>query len=198
MLLKRISLLAVLLLTSVCLMGASGDGCEPSVRDVQTQQKLADVDALMTRQPTPTIKYSMDRHLLAERLIRFNDPNKMCYLYICTIDGTWLKLTVIGKVASTSKRLTNPKGYESYSSSYYETELPDEMGTYGSSEPAKVGMTTLGSLIEYGGFTSYFLSEVPLTFEGMNKPMVSLKVEIPAEQRAAFLASLEALKKEAK
>lgn len=195
---KRIGMALVLVVAIVTLTGASGDGCEPSESQIQTQKKLEDVNVMMTRQPTPTVQFSMDRWLLSERLTRFNDPNKMCYLYICTNDGTWLKVTVVGKVASTSKRLTQPEGYDYYNGSYYRTQLPDEMGTWGTSEPAKVGMSTLGSLLEFGGFMTYFLSEVPLTFEGLGKPMVSLRVEVPAEERAAFLARLDTLKKGAK
>ncbi len=191
--LKRIAVIPLLLIVAICLMGTTSGGCEDTERSRQMEEKLQDADALMKLQPTPHLKFSMDRHLLKERLIRFNDPNKMCYLYICTIDGTWLKLTIVGKVASTSKRLTNPEGYDYNGSSYYSTQLPDEMGTWGASEPAKVGMTTIGSLLEYGGFMTYFLSEVPLTFEGLGKPMVSLKIEMPAEERAQFLQSLETL-----
>lgn len=121
----------------------------------QNRKKMKTVRNLMNAQPNPVLNFSMDRYLLGERLIRFNDPNKMSYLYVCFIDGTWVQLTILGKVASTGKRLTPPvRNYTIDRGGYSGTELgpaPDEMGVYGdSSGGAKVGMTTLGSLIEYG------------------------------------------------
>jgi hypothetical protein len=142
----------------------------------------------------------MDRYLLTERLTRFNDPNKMCYLYMVFCDGTWLKATIIGKLSSTSKRLTSPQVYTQVLSggTYDNMPAPDEMGTYGSSDPAHVGMTTLGSLIEAGGFMSYIYSETPLSFTNMNKPMAEMVVNVTPAEKQALMLKLEALKREAK
>jgi len=175
-------------------------GCDQTVMEKANNKKIADAENLMTSQPAPTTKWSMDRYLLGERLTRFNDPNKMCYLYLVFCDGTWLKATIIGKLSSTSKRLTSPEVYTKVlgTGTYEVMPAPDEMGTYGSSDPAHVGMTTLGSLIEAGGFMSYIYSEVPLTFTNMNKPMVEMVVNVTAVEKQALLEKLEALKREVK
>jgi hypothetical protein len=76
-----------------------------------SRQKMESVNSFIINQPANQVKWSMDRYLLNERNARFNDPNKMNYLYMVLCDGTWLKTTIIGKMTSTSKRLTPPEIY---------------------------------------------------------------------------------------
>lgn len=181
-------------------------GCpdNPSEMDRQAEKKMQNAASLATNQPAPMIDFSMDRYLLSERLTRFNDPNKMTYLYVILPDSSWLKVTIIGKLSSTSKRLTRPvdtflaKNRQSESDDFYTQEIgpaPDDMGVYGSSEPAKVGMTTIGSLIEIGGFLAYIYSETPLNFTGMDRPIIELSVEATDDERAALDAKLQSLQK---
>lgn len=184
----------LLLLCPMILMGV--DDCHnESTRQVNRRNN--NNERLLANQPGPQISFSMDRWLLAERLTRFNDPNKMSYLYACFPDGTWLKVTIVGKLASTSKRLSNPD-YTGTSSgaNAYSYAGADEMGTWGSSQPDKVGMTTLGSLLELGGFMGFVYSEVPLSFGGMDKQIVEVNVEATADERAAFLLKLEGVREE--
>jgi len=182
---KLLRLLAALLLACM-LMGT--DDCD-SEADRQAGRKIENANTLMERQPAPEINYSMDRFLLSERLARFNDPNKMTYLYVILPDGSWLQVTIVGKLASTSKRLTSPDQYSGASG--YHFQAPDEMATYGSSEPAKVGMTTLGSLLEIGGFLAYLYSEAPLTFKGLNKPPIEIEVVASRSEISDFNRRLE-------
>lgn len=171
-------------------------GCETTELERQDNLKIQRAENIMTNQPAPEIKYSMDRYLLSERLTRFNDPTKMCYLYLVFCDGTWMQTTIIGKLTSTSKRLTSPEFISPVAGTYMSMPAPDEMATYGSSESAKVGLTTLGSLIEAGGFMSYIYSETPLTFKNMNKPMVEMIVEATVQEKQALMEKLDNLKKE--
>ena len=171
----------------------------------QYAAKLENTERLIEKQPAPDINYSMDRFLLAERLVRFNDPTKMTYLYITLMDGTWLKVTIVGKLTSTSKRLnrqeqtfrfTSPDCTSSNKQDCISTmngQAQDEMGVYGSSEPAKVGMTTAGSLLEFGGFASYLYSETPLAFSGLDKKMVEVTVEVTDTERKELQKNLDTL-----
>jgi hypothetical protein len=127
--LKRLMFAISLFALCFSLLGCPGERTEA---DKQNQDKLDHNEVLMKNQPTPQIAYSMDRYLLTERLVRLNDPNKMTYLYVILQDGTWLKVTIIGKLASTSKRLTSPDGHFYDGSSYYSGAAPDEMATWGS------------------------------------------------------------------
>lgn len=194
---KRKSTLVVIgvVLSSFLFLG--NDGCDNNPEATrQTRQKIEATESLMKKQPGSQINFSMDRFLLNERIVRFNDPNKMTYLYVVLPDGTWLQTTIIGKLASTSKRLTPPETIQSYSTNYHWGQAPDEMGVWGHSEPAKVGMTTLGSLLEIGGFLAFLYSETPLTFKNLNKPMVELTIVATDAERAEFLKTLEAMKQQ--
>lgn len=184
--------LTSLLIVPVCLLFMGQDSCDnTSERAKQSAKRIETTESLMKKQPSPQIDFSMDRYVLSERYKRFNDPNKMTYLYVVLPDGSWLQATIIGKLSSTSKRLTPPDYYDYYSSSYYTRQAPDEMGTWGSSEPAKVGMTTLGSLLEIGGFMAYLYSETPLTFKNFNKPMIEMVVQVSDQEKAELLKQLE-------
>jgi hypothetical protein len=145
----------------------------PSQATIQSEQRTQNAESLMEKQPAPIIEFSMDRFLLKERLERFNDPNKMSYMYVFAPTGHIVQYTIIGKVASTSKRLNDP--YPSGTS--YGPER-DAMGVWGeSSGNSKVGMSTLGSLIEFGGYGFFMYSETPLHFENLDKPIIKVTVE---------------------
>ncbi len=191
---KKFFSIIMLLAMAAMLMGNDG-GCDGSQAQKQARAKIENTESLMSKQPTPKIEFSMDRYLTAQRLIRFNDPNKMSYLYVVLLDGTWIQTTIIGKLTSTTKRLTSP---ENTTNIGYGNQAPDEMGTWGSSDPAKIGMTTLGSLIEFGGFSSYIYSEVPLIFKNLDKKVIEVEVNLTTEEKAQLLGELNNLKKQAK
>jgi hypothetical protein len=126
----------------------------------------------------------------------------MTYLYVILSDGTWLKVTIIGKLTSTSKRLTPPVQWWGCEDGLADTgctlgPAPDEMGVYGESSPDKVGITTLGSIIEFAGFCSFIYSEVPLSFTNNTKQIVEMKLEASPEEVRDYVNKLEQLKKEA-
>lgn len=177
----------VLFTLAFWLMAASEDGCYGKYDDMAEKKVKATVK-LIEKQPTRDLNFSMDRFILNQRQQRLNDPNKMTYLYVVLMDGSWLKVTIIGKLASTSKRLSPP------TEPGYSFPLPDNMGVWGSSDPAHVGMTTLGSLIEVGGFLSYVYSEVPLHFTNLSKPMIEMQVQASPAELKEFKAALDRAK----
>lgn len=185
---RRVIFLLLVILVSIPLLAAQ-DGCDTE-RTKQYEKKLRNVDDLMKNQPGSEVEFSMDRYLLDERNTRFNNPNKMSYLYVVLLDGTWLKVTIVGKLTSTSKRLTAPD--------HLDEPQPDEMGVYGQSDPAKVGMTTIGSLLEFGGFVSYVYSEIPLSFVGLDKRVIELVLEVTPEERSLLFQKLEEARRQAR
>ena len=202
--LKLSFIFTVLIVTfiSLAFIGCNPGGT-PNTSEItkQSKKKTANTNSLFAKQPTPFIEFSMDRYLQAERLTRFNNPNKMTYLYVCFPDGNWLQFTIVGKLASTSKRLTPPiKNYKIDRGQYTGTALgpaPDEMGVFGSSNPAKIGMTTLGSMFEIGGFISFIYSEVPLNFKNMGGQMIEVEVTVSEDERVDLQNRLNGLKKQA-
>lgn len=180
--------IGAVLMLSVILLG--NDGCKKNQAQEQLSEKIATNETIMENQPGAQLKFSMDRYLLNQRNVRFNDPSKMNYLYVVAPDGTWLQVTIIGKLTSTSKRLTATKDGVG-------NEIADEMATYGSSDPSKVGITTLGSMLEFGGFMGFIYSEVPLIFKNMTKPIVEVTVQVTDAERQALRKQIDALRKEA-
>lgn len=116
-------------------------------------------DSLVSRQPPPDFDYSVERFLVAERSKAFNDPNKISYLYLFLPDGSWTEIKILGRLVSSSRRLTPEATIAG-------NVIPDEKGLYGASSPSKIGMTAEGSLFEIGGFMQYIVSEKQLFFGG--------------------------------
>ena len=202
----RKSLIVVSLVIMMSLGGIYG--CDipsaPAKVDQQSEarKKIKNVNSLMGKQSATALAFSMDRYLLNERNVRFNDPNKMSYLYVFTPDGRTIQFTIMGKVASTSKRLSTPvQTYRIDRGANNGTTLgpaPDDMGVYGSSSgSAKCGMTTLGSLIEFGGFGFYIYSEVPLIFRGMDHPMIEFDIKVTDAEKASLLKELKEVQRKA-
>jgi hypothetical protein len=186
---------------------SSAESCDSTpTQTKQTTEKLKNTEMLLERQPGTPINFSMDRFLLDERNRRFNNPEKTCYIYICFADGTWLKTTILGKLASTSKRLTRKEQLAWFDSdgdgtgdTTHLSEAPDEMAMWGSSDPAKVGMLSEGSLVEFGGgMIGYIYSEVPLNFSNLQKPMIELTIQANAEERASLQRQLQKLQSDFK
>jgi hypothetical protein len=203
---KNLFTLIVLMAIMVGFLSLTAESCSlkpdmGSNRDKETKKSARNTESLLAKQPANTVAYSWDRYLLNERNTRFNDPNKLNNLYVILVDGTWLKVTIISKLASTSKRLnpTEKVDFVSNGNGYnpYKTDNSDEMGTWGTSAPDKVGMTTLGTLFEIGGNnTSFIFSEVPLSFTGLNKTIIELKAEASNEEKLQLLEKLNKQQKE--
>lgn len=194
---KALSVTVLLIFVSaIMLVTLSSCKSEISQQKRQAKEKAMNVETLMERQGVSKIDFSMDRYLLKERIERFNDPNKMSYLYVFTPSGPVVAVTIMGKVASTSKRLTNTHEPISFNTGALLTPTPDEMGVYGeSSGDAKVGITTLGSLIEFGGFGFYIYSEVPISFTGLDKPVIELKLNASEVEKQEMLNNLGKLQR---
>lgn len=168
---------------------------EESQKVKQQREKALNVETLMEKQGVPNIDFSMDRYLLKERIERFNDPNKISYLYVFTPSGPVVSFTIIGKVASTSKRLTNTEEIMDGTTGLL-VPSHDEMGVWGtSSGDGKVGMTTIGSLIEFGGFGFYIYSEIPISFSGLNQPVIELELHASEAEKKELFRNLETLKR---
>lgn len=194
---KALSVTVLLIFVSaIMLVTLPSCKSEISQQKRQAKEKAMNVETLMERQGVSKIDFSMDRYLLKERIERFNDPNKMSYLYVFTPSGPVVAVTIMGKVASTSKRLTNTHEPVGFNTGALLTPTPDEMGVYGdSSGDAKVGITTLGSLIEFGGFGFYIYSEVPISFTGLDKPVIELKLNASEAEKQEMLNNLGKLQR---
>lgn len=162
--------LIVILLISFMLFSIMG--CEDEDTGGGTAQKeemkITNINQLrlQTATPPPTIEKSLERENLRERLIRFNDENKVSYIYLLSDMGSVITFFPIkGKVSSVNSMLTtteqvirNPRGYSE--GWVVVVASPDLDGSYGSNGDAIFFFTTEGVYCEWNG--RYFLCDRPL------------------------------------
>lgn len=197
---RVVAVLIISIVIFCVLSGSNCDGTNTTQRQDFLNNKL-NVQGIISRQPTPALSFSMDRYIHIERAIRFNDPNHMSYLYVFMANGSVIEMTIVGKVASTSKRLTNPVDIlGDDTNGYYQQPAADVMAMFGESSGGKAGISTFGSLFEFGGgFMSYFESETPATFTdkrtGQAMPVIGVDFKMSDKEKQSFLRELGLLQK---
>jgi hypothetical protein len=126
---------------------------------------------LHQRQPPPKLEWSLERDNLIKRLERWNDPNKISYIYLISDTGTIMAFFPIkGKVSSVNSSLTgaeqivhdpNMEGCgEGRVSASLLMESPDYDGSYGTNGDAVFFFLTDGTYMEWSG--KYLLCDQPV------------------------------------
>jgi hypothetical protein len=85
-------------------------GCEEEIQSsLEGQMKTESENigknqqSLVTAQPAPQLKWSNERDNIIKRVTRFNDPNKLGYIYLFALNGEPIAYSVVnGKVSCTS------------------------------------------------------------------------------------------------
>lgn len=180
-LLVAIVILAVVIMVALVKpVGASEKGCggfwEPSCNTQNTQKKEAQLTEenqrrLLQAVPVPKLETSQERVNLVKRLERFNNADKVSYIYLVNYGKVMAFYTIKGKVSSvnsmltTTEQIVNKDGGQcswSGSSSYdcYVVASPDIDGSYGSNGDAIFFFTTEDAYVEWQG--DYMLADQPL------------------------------------
>lgn len=170
-------------------------GCATPSRNADTQSAQAQEQmtleqsqkALTTNQPAPIMTYSLERENIRKRLERFNDPNKIGYLYTLTANGQIVGFyTVKGKISSVNSYLTTSEQLICYGdqhgladSAYSDygcltMEAPDSDGSYGTNGEAIFWFDTNDIYGEWSGDYQYFdeplqMSSTPLLTQEAEK-----------------------------
>jgi hypothetical protein len=133
-------------------------GCE-ELSEIEKQQiaKVENAMRVMEQTKVPVLYKSLERENIRQRILVSNDPNTLQWIYPMSAGRVIGRFPVKGKVTSGSKRLTATTGYNPNTSST--EELPDEMGTYGSSGDYIFWFDPAGNFHQHKG--DYFLSTVP-------------------------------------
>lgn len=152
---------------------------EEAINDIGQKGRLSDHDVLQFRsvnrnaygreqqlseasqsnfnkiQPPVMLNWSLERDQLNERNTRWNDPNKISYIYLMSDFGTVVGYFPIrGKVSSVNSKLTtNLQGL--YNGSVVESPSMD--GSYGSNGDAVFFFLTDGTYMEWSG--KYLVSD---------------------------------------
>lgn len=157
---KRITAIATAaVLATAPLTGCTG-GSSKSSSQKQAQQITEQYSSKLTAAvpyPLAAMNDSLERSNLRERLLRYNQPSKISYLYILSYDGHVLSYyTIKGKVSSTQSQLTNTQNVQGCPAGSSGTcgVVVDSMGddgSYGQEEGGPNGIfafTTDGVLVE--------------------------------------------------
>lgn len=138
-------------------LGQNSIGIE--MRRSETIQKQ-----LTESQPQPQMDYSLERQNIIERTNRWNDKNKISYIYLMSDFGSVVSYFPIkGKVSSVNSALSSPEQVVNDPNTYSDSRgslvlsSPQEDGSYGTNGDAVYFFLTDGTYMEWNG--KYFLSD---------------------------------------
>ncbi|PLS19206.1 hypothetical protein CVD28_02005 [Bacillus sp. M6-12] len=137
-------------------------GCmEVSEIEKQQNEKVENANKLMSQTKVPSVEKSLERENIRQRILVSNDSDTLQWIYPMSAGTIIGRFPVKGKVTSGNKRLTATEGYNANTST--SEELPDEMGTYGSSGEYIFWFDPTGLPHQHKG--DYFISPVPYTLQ---------------------------------
>lgn len=167
---KRLSLAALVGVLLFVMFGAADcDGGENDKQRDEVQKisgKAFDQQRAAVPYPADQLKDSLERRNLRERLLRFNDPKKVGYVYILSFGDFIGYYTIAGKVSSTQSQM-NPSDdisgdkCGSGCSEHVVSESAGDDGAFGEAEPGIFFFTTEGVMVQVS--TDYIYSDQPIS-----------------------------------
>jgi hypothetical protein len=154
----------VIIILVLCIGGAVW-GVRSYAPSTPTQ---ATVDTVVKSVEVPKLVSSSERSNVAERAKRFDDPNKISYVYLLSYGKVMAFYTAKGKVSSLNSYMTpeqklvnnSGKNCDWGNANCYVLDAPDVDGTYGSNIEGIFFFTTDGAYVEWRG--EYMMSDQPL------------------------------------
>lgn len=115
----------------------------------------------------------LERVNLRERLLRFNDPNKIGYVYILSsLSGKPVGYyTIKGKITSTDSQMTQTEQASRYGNGDFVIAAPGDDGSWGQNEGGPQGIfffTTTGVMVETVMPWLYSDAPLPLSVPSLN------------------------------
>lgn len=164
----RKTILTAALLAVTCVLGVTACGphtssnSPQSTGQAQTQQAFKQQSAAEPY-PVSLLSDSTERANLIRRLIRFNDPNKIGYVYIINFGKVIGYYVIKGKVSDTDSQLTTSTLVEHHSDSgggNLTYPAPGDDGSYGPEEEGVFFFTTENVMVETS--LQYLYADQPL------------------------------------
>lgn len=162
---SRVVLISVMVLIFVvgCQRGQYKDQGKTQTEEARLTEE--NQERLITACPPPELNSSLERENLKKRLTRFNDPNKVSYIYLINFGKVMGFYTIKGKVSSVNSRLTTGEQivndpYGRWESGGRVVESPQLDGSYGTNGDAIFFFTTENIYVEWNG--DYMLCDQPL------------------------------------
>lgn len=130
----------------------------------QTEQAFGQQSAAVPY-PVDMLRDSTERRMLRERLLRFNKPNRLGYVYILSMTGVPIGYyTIKGKISTPDSQMTTDQlivdACGSSCADRHVVNAPGDDGSYGPNEPGIFFFTTEGALVETD--QPYLYSDQPL------------------------------------
>lgn len=136
-------------------------------RDLEhTSDTIAKTQINNTPYPVNQMQHSLERQNLVERLLRFNNPNKIGYVYVMSFGKFVGYYAVKGKITSTQSQLTNTQ--QEWNGDTVVDSIGDD-GSFGTNEGGDRGVfffTTTGVLVEMS--LDWVYSDAPLQVDVPN------------------------------
>lgn len=129
------------------------------------------IDTVVKSVEVPKLVSSSERVNVSERAKRFDDPNKISYVYLVDYGKVMAFYTAKGKISSLNSFMTpeqklvrgdgtTPCDNWKQPGDCYAIDAPDVDGTYGSNVEGIFFFTTEGAYVEWKG--NYMMSDQPL------------------------------------
>lgn len=114
--------------------------------------------------PLEAMRDSVERRNLRERLLRFNKPDKIGYVYLLSNTGSVVAFyTIKGKISSTQSQLTASDSmtcHYHWEAGCQIRQAPGDDGSYGPNEPGVFFFTTEDVLVQWDG--QFIYADAPL------------------------------------
>jgi len=161
------TLVLIPILAVICFVSIS---CSENIKTGEStkremEQTEENHQRLVEAVPPPRLKDSLERRNLSRRLERFNDSEKISYIYLVSYGKVMAFYTMKGKVSSVNSLLTSPDqivgmDHSGETYTYLVISSPDLDGSYGSNGDAIFFFTTEDVYVEWRG--EYMLADQPL------------------------------------
>lgn len=155
----------------VVLLGAGSCGTDSKkgaqqTGQAQTEQAFAQQQAAVPY-PADALKDSLERRNLREKLLRYNQPSKISYIYLLSqTGGIYAYFTIKGKVSSNQSQMTTDELIQRYGNAdggNVTVPAPGDDGSYGLNEDGVFFFTTDGVMVTWNG--PYLLTDAPLKID---------------------------------
>jgi hypothetical protein len=148
-----------------------------SAQSTGQQQTESAFKALQAAVPYPAseLKDSVERRNLRERLLRYNVPTKLSYIYLLSDYGQVITyMPIHGKVSSANSQMTTSQLIEEYGGSSgggnVVVDAPGDDGSYGPNEDGVFWFSTSGVMCQWNG--KYLVVDAPLKLVGTSPVLV--------------------------
>lgn len=173
---RRAAALTIAILATVAALA----GCTTSDSKGAQQSGQAQTEQAFKQQsgavpyPADKLADSLERKNLKERLLRYNNPSKISYIYLLSqTGGIYAYFTVKGKVSSNDSQMTTDQLIEwqcnSGTCDHVVVNAPGDDGSYGPNEPGVFFFTTDNVMITWNG--PYLLTDAPMKVNAAATPL---------------------------